>query len=400
MATAAGVAEFVRIPTLAENWYPNYELGSEFSRILLRHLHVSAAIVRHSSGLTAVCVVRLHEQAIAISPRARQCAAWRLVAIGSLRQAGGACRCNIGPRQDAMALFDSRFIRQLDRLELLWRRTAHGALLAERRGSLPGAGLEFADHRLYSPGDDFRRLDWNVYARHEQLLIKRAYDERELDVYVLVDCSRSMDFGSPTKFDCARRLAAALAYLALGQSDRVWVLGFAAELLTGVHAMRGKAGIFPVLAWLERLAPRETATDLARSMRAFLSRRQPRGLAVLISDFYDATGFQAGLDLLRQAHRVQVAQIHTPDEADPARSSDARLPGAVLCDIETGVRHSVEISGPLLDSYRAAFAGFQQSLAAYCGRHGLGLIAAPTSMTLDALLLALLKKARRVGCPA
>lgn len=294
-----------------------------------------------------------------------------------------------------MALFDARFIRQLERLELFWRRTAHGALLAERRGSQAGAGLEFADHRLYSPGDDLRRLDWNVYARHEQLLIKRAYDERELDVYLLVDCSRSMDFGSPTKFDCARRLAAALAYLALAQADRVWVLGFAADLQTGTHSMRGKAGIFPLLAWLERLTPRAAATDLARTMRAFIGRRQPRGLAVVISDFYDAAGFETGLDLLRQAHRIQVAQIHTPGEADPALSSDA-----VLCDIETGASHSVEISGPLLDSYRTAFAEFQRALAAYCGRHGLGCIVASTSMPLDDLLLALLKKARMVGCHA
>ena len=299
-----------------------------------------------------------------------------------------------------MALFDSRFIRQLERLELVWRRTAHGALLAERRGSQAGGGLEFADHRLYSPGDDFRRLDWNVYARHEQLLIKRAYDERELDVYLLVDCSRSMDFGSPSKFDCARRLAAALAYLALAQADRVWVCGFGADLLTGMHSLRGKASIFPLLAWLERLTPCVTATNLARSMRAFINRRQPRGLAVVISDFYDAAGFQAGLDLLRQTQRVQVAQVYAPGEADPARSSDARLAGAVLCDIETGVSHCVEMSGPLVDSYRAAFAEFQQSLTAYCGRHGVGCLTAPTSMSLHELLLALLKKSRAVGCHA
>jgi uncharacterized protein (DUF58 family) len=306
----------------------------------------------------------------------------------------------ISPRQDAMALFDSRFIRQLERLELVWRRAAHGALAAERRGTQAGTGLEFADHRLYAPGDDFRRLDWNVYARHEQLLVKRAYDERELDVYLLVDCSRSMDFGSPTKFDCARRVAAAVAYLALAKGDRVSVAGFAADVLTGIHSLRGKASIFPLLAWLERLAPCATETNLARSLHSFTSERRPRGLAAVVSDFYDEAGFEAGLSLLQQAHRTQVVQVYTPSEANPALSTESRLGGALLCDIESATSRSIEWSGPLLESYRAAFAEFQQSLVAYCGRSGLGCLLASTALPLDKLLLDLLKKTRAVGCHA
>ena len=77
------------------------------------------------------------------------------------------------------------------------------------------SGIEFADHREYTAGDDLRYLDWNVYARHGDLLLKRFQEEEDLHVYFLLDCSRSMGFGSPPKFDLARQLTAALAYIAL-----------------------------------------------------------------------------------------------------------------------------------------------------------------------------------------
>ena len=100
-----------------------------------------------------------------------------------------------------MALFDSDFLKKLEYLSLVSKRVFHGSILAQRRTMQLGGGIEFADHREYTPGDDFRYLDWNLYARHDELLLKRFQEEEDLHVYFLLDCSRSMAFGEPPKFD-------------------------------------------------------------------------------------------------------------------------------------------------------------------------------------------------------
>src|SRR3954469_13128411 len=118
-------------------------------------------------------------------------------------------------RDLAPMLFDSDFLKKLEYLSLVSRRVFRGQLLAQRRTMQLGGGIEFADHRHYTPGDDFRYLDWNVFARHGELLLKRFQEEEDLHVYILLDVSRSMAFGAPSKFDYARQVAAALAYIAL-----------------------------------------------------------------------------------------------------------------------------------------------------------------------------------------
>src|SRR5688500_20169731 len=93
-----------------------------------------------------------------------------------------------------MALFDSEFLKKLEYLSLISRRVFRGSLLAQRRTLQLGGGIEFADHREYTAGDDFRYLDWNVYARLGDLLLKRFQEEEDLHVYLLLDASRSMGF--------------------------------------------------------------------------------------------------------------------------------------------------------------------------------------------------------------
>src|SRR6476619_6821924 len=130
-----------------------------------------------------------------------------------------------------MALFGTDFLKKLEYLSLVSRRVFRGSILAQRRTRQLGGGIEFADHREYTPGDDFRYLDWNVYARHDELLLKRFQEEEDLHVYLLLDASRSMAHGTPPKFDYARQVAAALAYIALADLDRVAVVAFGGEIL-------------------------------------------------------------------------------------------------------------------------------------------------------------------------
>src|SRR5947209_12016380 len=163
-----------------------------------------------------------------------------------------------------MPLFDSDFLKKLEYLSLVSKRVFRGSLLAQRRTMQLGGGIEFADHREYTPGDDFRYLDWNLYARHDELLLKRFQEEEDLHVYLILDCSRSMAFGDPPKFDFARQVVAALAYIALADLDRLEITAFASDIVADLPLTRGKGRILSLLKFLENLPAAGEDTSLER----------------------------------------------------------------------------------------------------------------------------------------
>ena len=125
-----------------------------------------------------------------------------------------------------MSLFEPDFLTRLEYLSLVSRKVFQGETMAQRRTRRVGSGIEFADHQQYVTGDDFRYIDWNLFARHSELMLKRFHEEEDLHVYVLLDISQSMSIGQPAKIDLARQLAAAVSYIALANLDRVAVCGF------------------------------------------------------------------------------------------------------------------------------------------------------------------------------
>jgi uncharacterized protein (DUF58 family) len=286
-------------------------------------------------------------------------------------------------------LFDSEFLKKLEYLSLVSRRVFRGQILAQRRTMQLGGGIEFADHRAYTPGDDFRYIDWNVYARHGDLLLKRFQEEEDLHVYLLLDCSRSMAFGSPPKFDYARQVAAALAYIALADLDRVAVVPFAGEIVADFPPTRGKARILALLKFLEGLRTEGTATDLARVAQDFVHRSQRRGLAVVVSDLFDPGGYERGLDLLRH-HRYEphIVQIHDPAEAEPALKGDLEL-----YDVETRAIEKVTVTEQKLRRYQRAFRAFLESIRHYATTYGIGSTCTTTRVPFDELILRMMRAA-------
>ena len=291
-----------------------------------------------------------------------------------------------------MPLFDSEFLKKLEYLSLVSRRVFRGQLLAQRRTMQLGGGIEFADHREYTPGDDFRYLDWNVFARHDELLLKRFQEEEDLHVYILLDSSRSMAFGDPVKFDYARQVAAALGYIALADLDRVAVVAFAGDIVADFPLTRGKARILSLLKFLEGLEPQGSMTDLARVARNFVHRGQRRGLAVVISDLFDPDGFERGLDLLRH-HRYEphLVQIFDRHEAEPQVKGDVEL-----VDVESGSIQKVTITERNLRQYRKIVADFLESVGRYCNTYGIGGTRSATDIPFDELLLRMMRAAGAV----
>src|SRR3954453_71571 len=291
-----------------------------------------------------------------------------------------------------MPLFDSDFLKKLEYLSIVSRRVFRGSLLAQRRTLQFGSGIEFAEHREYTAGDDLRYLDWNIYARHGDLLLKRFQEEEDLHVYFLLDCSRSMAFGNPPKFDLARQVAAALAYIALADLDRVSGVAFAGEIVADFPLTRGKARILSLLKFLEGLATRGAQTALARAVTGFVHRSQRRGLAVVLSDLFDPAGFERGVDLLRH-HRYEphIVQIYDRREAEPDLLGDLEL-----FDVETGTVRKVTVTEKNLRQYRKVFERFQESLRHYCNTYGLSCMRTTADVAFDELILKMMRTAGAV----
>jgi uncharacterized protein (DUF58 family) len=286
-----------------------------------------------------------------------------------------------------MSLFDSDFLKKLEYLSLVSRRVFRGRLLAQRRTKQLGGGIEFADHREYTPGDDLRYLDWNVYARYGDLLLKRFQEEEDLHVYILLDTSRSMDTGSPNKFDYARRVAAALAYIALADLDRVSIMAYSDKPLDVLPLTRGKDRVLSILKFLEGLKPAGAATDLAAVARSLVNRAQRTGLVVIISDLFDQEGFRSGIDLLRHRRfEPHVIQLHTVEEANPTFLGDIELD-----EMETGQRRKITVTERKLKQYHQLFVEFLSSIETYCKTYSLSCTRSTTDLPFDELIMRMMR---------
>ncbi|HEX4416129.1 MAG TPA: DUF58 domain-containing protein [Lacipirellulaceae bacterium] len=285
-------------------------------------------------------------------------------------------------------LFPPDFLTRVEYLSIMSKRVFRGRLLAQRRTMQLGSGIEFSDHREYTPGDDFRYLDWNVYARHGDLLLKRFEEEEDLHVYLMLDCSRSMSFGSPAKFDVARQLVAALAYIALSDLDRIAVFAFANGTMAEFPMSRGKARILPLMRFLEDLPNLGSDTNLSTSIAQMLQRSSRNGLAVVVSDLFDERGFRKGLDQLRY-HRfdAHVIQIHEPREASPELLGDVEL-----VDVETSHLRKVTVTEKHMREYKRLFAEHQVAVREYCRNNGMGCVQNASTVPFDDVILRMMRE--------
>ena len=284
----------------------------------------------------------------------------------------------------ARGRFDETFLRRLETLRVVTKRASLGQLRADRRSRRVGAGIEFADHRDYSAGDDLRILDWNLYGRMERLLVRLFEEDEDLSIDVLVDTSASMGLGAPPKLNLAAQIGAALAYVGLANLDRVAVTTVGDALGEELPPARGKAHILRVLRFLDAVRA-EGRTSLAAAARAFLARhrRHRRGLVVLISDFYDPAGYREALDLLRYGRFEVVAiQVSAREEARPALRGDV-----AVRDVETGEERDVTISARALAEYEGRHAALVRGLDGFCRERALPCFTVMSDETFDAVVL-------------
>ena len=290
-------------------------------------------------------------------------------------------------------LFSEEFLQRLERLALVARRAMAGQTQGERRSPRRGQSVEFADFRPYVAGDDFRRIDWNAYARLEKFFIKLFVEEEDLTVHFLVDTSRSMHWGDPHKLGYAVRAVGALGYIALAGLDRVTVTGVLGSSGSGKFfpPHRGKhqaMKLFAFLLGLEKAAETNGGTpDVARALQNYAATAPAPGPLVIFSDLMD-DGWKDGLRALAgRGFEVTVVHLLAPEEAEPALEGDFKL-----LDAETGAGVEITSDYELLARYRAELASWQTDLRHFCAARQMGYVPLLTSVPLEDLLFAWLRR--------
>ena len=288
------------------------------------------------------------------------------------------------PEEDAgRALLDPAFLTRLERLQLATRRPLAGHLAGEHRSPALGTSVDFADYREYHPGDDFRRIDYALYARLDVLLVRLFEAEDDLHLRLLVDTSASMATGG--KLDAARRVAAALGFVALVRRDPVSLHRF--PLDRPGPRFTGRSGVpalFAHLSALEAGGP----TRFAEAATSMLGRRGPPGLTVVISDLLTPE-WEDGLDRLPAGGGdVVVVHVLADEELRPSLAAEDLVGDLDLVDVETGARLGVSLSADALADYERAAATWADGVARRCRRRGTAYVRLLSGDDLEQVLLA------------
>ncbi len=262
-------------------------------------------------------------------------------------------------------LLGASFVRELEllrrRLEQRARSGAAGEQVSRRRGG----SAEFHEHRPYAPGDDLRRIDWAAYARTGEPVVKVFRAEEDTVVRLVVDASASLDFGVPTKLAQARRLAAAIGYMALAESERVQVAVCSGGAVREHAPARGRNGILGFLRQMEAIAP-AGRVELARAVDRVVEKSARPGMLAIASDFLDPDPLVPSLSRAVQGgHDLVLVHVVAREELEPPYEGDLALE-----DAETGAVVEVTLDRATLDAYLRRFAGLCASLRAFAKRHG------------------------------
>ena len=250
--------------------------------------------------------------------------------------------------------------------------------------------MEFADFRKYESGDDFRHVDWNIYARLERLILRQFVEEEDVRIDILIDQSHSMHFGRPvSKFDCARKAAAALAFVGVASLDRVGVSAFDSTIRAKMRPIRGRGRLLSLLSFLEGLCkdehPEPSAderaskaqpgttvkafeTNLSAVLRGYQKATLRPGILFIISDFLDSSGFRSEMKLLAgRGFDLNLIQVLAPEEMKPEMGGDL-----LVVDSETGEAREITANGRVTAAYLSALAQFTGSLESFSRANAMG----------------------------
>jgi uncharacterized protein (DUF58 family) len=289
-------------------------------------------------------------------------------------------------------LLSPEFMARLDQLDLTSRKLLAGKMKGERRSKRRGQSVEFADYRNYSVGDDLRFIDWNIYARLDKLFLKLFLEEEDLSLYILVDVSKSCDYGNPNKARYLKQVAAALGYVGLVNYNRVSICAMADGIVAETGALRGRKRVPQMIDFVDKLQP-TGASNFGDACKRFALQHRQKGVCVVLSDFFVKEGFETGLRYIAGGkYDLFCVQTLSPQEIEPDLTGDLKLK-----DIEDDDMAEVSITQPLLKQYKKNLNAYCLSLKEYLTRRGGTYLFTSTAVPFDTLVLNYLRERGLLG---
>lgn len=287
--------------------------------------------------------------------------------------------------------------RRFDPLMLYAKTIRSGSMKGERRSVKRGTSIEFADYRDYTPGDDLRKLDWNVYARTDKPYIKLLEDEEDLAVHLLLDISASMNFPNDDESESgdtehnkllfAKRLVAGLAYISLSSGDRLMISGLNDRGLEQFGPSRGRAQTVGMLRYLHGLEA-NGQTSLNQRLRDYAIRERRAGLLVVVTDMFNPDGYTEGLNtLLGKGHEIAFIHLLSPDEVNPPLAGDLSL-----LDSETGTSQEVTVDATMRTVYQQRLTNWLDGIRDDCARKGVHYLMVETDIPFEKVILFEMRK--------
>lgn len=286
-------------------------------------------------------------------------------------------------------LLEPEVLARLERLSLTTRGRMSGAYPGAHRSTRLGSSVDFADWREYVPGDDFRRIDYQIYARLDRLLVRLYEAEDQVALQIVLDATASMTFHD--KYRTAARVSGALAYLASlhGDRARIWVID-AGGIRPSPWA-RSRDSAIAVLRWLEGVQPGGGA-DLPTALQRFGSAGGLRGMTVLASDLLTEEWEAALRRLSAPSAGGALLQVLSSEEIDPQLRGDL-----LLVDSEAGGAVEVSVSDQVLRRYRERTQHWLRQVSETCARRGLHHELLSPGDDLETLLMVKLRRGGLVG---
>src|SRR3989338_787396 len=286
---------------------------------------------------------------------------------------------------------EPEFLKKLERLRLAAKRLSWSSAKGEHPSSRKGFSLEFSDFRRYQKGDDLRYVDWNIYRRLGRLWLKLFAAEEEMNLYLLLDTSKSMAEGTPPKIEYAKRVAAALGYIGLKNLDRVGGASFASYLSLPFALGRGREQILTLFHFLENLSC-QGKTDFRTSARAFSSLFSRPGLVVLLSDLFDPEGWRGGLEEL-VGKKYQLLVIHILDRAELGQEVSGDV---LLSDVESAREKRIFLDAELVRRFREELERYFAEIESFCLNRRVDYLRTTTTTPIEDFVLLTLRQAKSV----
>jgi uncharacterized protein (DUF58 family) len=278
-------------------------------------------------------------------------------------------------------VIETALLEKLERLTIQWQKSLPGLVGGHNTSHFAGPGQEFLDHRNFHHGDDVRAVNWRVFLRLDKLFLKMFQLEPRIPVRLLLDCSKSMLTGSQdgaTKFDYARKLAAALCYVGLVRLDSICLQPFSDKLGDSYVASGGRHRFQGASNFLAALTP-GGATNFLEVARRFVSDYPQRGLVIVISDFLDDNDCEKPLQFLSDfGHEMILVQVWSPEDREPPWEGELELE-----DAETGQNVELAFDSSAREIYTAAFDEYAQSLRRVALRNNGRYVGLPTNVPVD-----------------